>query len=155
MEVTVKCPGCDAALPVRAADAPDDIVCGRCRRVIPLIVTDAVRQDAEVDACPVCRGRDFYIRKDFDPKMGLTFVVVGAAISAVFYGYGMDLVAYGVLAVAALIDLAVYRRLGDVTVCYRCHAELRGRFRRTAGDFDLLTADVLEAEYAKQVGRAR
>ena len=87
--------------------------------------------------------------------MGLTFVVVGAAISAVFYGYGMGLVAYGVLAAAALIDLVVYRRLGDVTVCYRCHAELRGRFRRTAGAFDLLTADVLEAEYAKQVGRAR
>jgi len=155
MEVTVKCPGCDAALPVRAADAPDHIACGSCRLVIPLTVTDAVAKDVAVDACPVCRGRDFYVRKDFDPKMGVTFVIVGATISAVFYGYGMDLVAYGILAAAAFIDLVVYRRLGDVTVCYRCHAELRGRFRCMAGAFDLLTADVLEAEYAKQVGRVR
>jgi hypothetical protein len=153
MEVTVACPGCEAALPVQGAEAPAEIACGSCRRAIPLRFSDAVTRDQSVDACPVCEGRDFYIRKDFDPKLGLAFVVVGATISAVFYGFGMDLVAYGVLALAVLIDLAVYRRLGDVTVCYRCHAEFRGQFERTAGAFDLHTADELEAEYAKQTGR--
>ena len=82
-------------------------------------------------------------------------MIVGATVSAVFYGFGLDLVAYGVLAVAVLIDLVVYRRLGDVTICYRCHAEFRGQFERTAGAFDLHTADLLEAEYAKQRGRSR
>ena len=91
--------------------------------------------------------------KDFDPKVGLTIVILGATVSAVFYYFGRDLTAYGVLAVAVLVDLAVYRRLGDVTICYRCHAEFRGRFERMAEGFDLHTADVLEAEYAKQVGR--
>ena len=153
MELTVTCPGCDAVLPLRADAGSGDIACGSCGRVIPLAVTDAVAADAEVDACPVCRGQDFYIRKDFDPKLGLTVVIIGATISAVFYGYGMDLVAYGILAATALIDLVVYGRLGDVTVCYRCHTEFRGRFRPTATAFDLHTADVLEAEYAKQVGR--
>lgn len=153
MEITVKCAGCAAALPVRAAKAPAEISCGNCQRLIVLTITPAVAEDASVDACPVCAGQDFYIRKDFDPKVGLAVVVVGATISAVFYGYGMDLVAYGVLAVAVFIDLAVYHRLGDVTVCYRCHTEFRGRFKRTAEAFDLHTADVLEAEYAKQVGR--
>ena len=28
----------------------------------------------------------------------------------------------------ALIDLAVYSRLKDLTVCYRCHAEFRGAY---------------------------
>ena len=50
---------------------------------------------------------------------------------------------------AALIDLAVYRRLGDLSVCYRCHAEFRGRYERTASQFDLHTADVLELEYRR------
>jgi hypothetical protein len=65
----------------------------------------------------------------------------------------MDLVAYGILAGAALIDLIVYGRLGDVTVCYRCHSEFRGKYRRTAKAFDLHTADVLEQEYERKIGR--
>ena len=76
--------------------------------------------------------RDFYIRKDFDPKVGLTVVIIGALISAVFYWFGEDLIAYSILGGAALIDLFVYGRLGDVTVCYRCHSEFRGKYERTA-----------------------
>jgi len=101
----------------------------------------------------VCRGADFYIRKDFDPKVGLTVVVIGALISAVFYWFGRDLIAYGILAFAVLIDLIVYGRLGDVTVCYRCHSEFRGGYQRTAPHFDLHTADVLEQDYERRVGR--
>ena len=79
------------------------------------------------------RGADFYIRKDFDPKLGLAFVVSGGAlISAVFYWFGRDLIAYGILAAAALVDLVVYGRLKDVTVCYRCHSEFRGAYRGRA-----------------------
>jgi len=109
--------------------------------------------DTGVDRCPVCGGGDFYIRKDFDPKVGLAVVVIGGLISAGFYWFGLDLVAYAILACAALIDLAVYQRLGDLTVCYRCHSEFRGRYRRTASAFDLHTADVLEQEYERKIGR--
>ena len=106
-----------------------------------------------MDRCPVCRGSDFYLRKDFDPKLGVTVVVVGASISAGFYYFGLDLVAYGILAAATLLDLAIYGRLSDLTVCYRCHAEFRGAYDRTAGAFDLHTADRLEPEYERQVGK--
>ena len=99
---------------------------------MPLAVSDALRADRAVDVCPVCGGGDFYIRKDFDPKVGLTVVVVGALVSAAFYWFGRDLIAYGILAGAALIDLVVYGRLKDVTVCYRCHTEFRGAYPRTA-----------------------
>ena len=114
--------------------------------------TDGVTNDDEVDRCPLCEGGDFYIRKDFNPQLGLTIVIIGALISAGFYWFEMDLVAYGVLGVAALIDLVVYRRLGDITVCYRCHAEFRGVYRRTAAIFDLHVADELEPEYERQIG---
>ena len=84
-----------------------------------LSCSDTVRTDAGVDRCPVCEGGDFYIRKDFDPTIGLTVVVIGAIVSGVFYWFGRDLIAYGILGSAALIDLVVYGRLKFVTVCYR------------------------------------
>ena len=115
--------------------------------------TEALRSDTAVDECPVCTGREFYMRKDFDPKVGLTVVVIGALISAVFYWFDEDLIAYSILGGAALIDLVVYGRLGDVTVCYRCHSEFRGKYPRTAPHFDLHTADVLEQEYERKIGR--
>ena len=153
MQILAKCPKCDAGLPVRAADAPAAIICGRCGRDIPLDLSDAVRSDHRVDRCPVCSGADFYMRKDFDPKVGLTVVVIGALISAGCYWFGRDLIAFSILAGAALIDLAVYGRLKDLTVCYRCHSEFRGTYPRTAPAFDLHTADVLEQEYERKIGR--
>ena len=116
MNVVVRCPKCDAGLPVSAREAPAAIACGRCGRAIPLSFSQALRDDTHADACPVCAGREFYIRKDFDPKVGLSVVVVGAVISAGFYWVGQDLIAYGILAVAVIVDLLVYRRLRDLTV---------------------------------------
>jgi hypothetical protein len=158
MNVVAKCPKCDAGLPVEpveidARDTPDSIKCGGCGAELPLAFSDALRADAKVDLCPVCRGGDFYLRKDFDPKVGLTVVIVGALISALFYWFGQDQIAYGILAVAVFVDLIVYGRLGDVTVCYRCHSEFRGKYQRTASHFDLHTADVLEQEYERKIGR--
>ena len=84
MEFLAKCPKCDAGLPVQAADSPASITCGGCGRDIPLSVSDDVREGLAVDRCPVCRGGDFYIRKDLDPKIGLSVVIIGAMISAAF-----------------------------------------------------------------------
>jgi hypothetical protein len=153
MQILLKGPKGDAALTVGAEEAPAEIACGRCSRRIALTFSDALRDDGSVDLCPLCKGADFYARKDFDPKIGLTVVVIGAMISGAFYWFGRDLVAYSILAAAALIDLIVYGRLKDVTVCYRCHSEFRGAYPRTAPAFDLHTADVLEQEYERRVGR--
>jgi DNA-directed RNA polymerase subunit RPC12/RpoP len=153
MNIIAKCPKCDAGLPVNVADAPAVIKCGRCGQDLSLDVSDSVREDRAVDRCPVCSGAEFYRRKDFDPKIGVTVVAIGALISAVFYWFRMDLVAYGILGAAALIDLVVYGRLKDLTVCYRCHTEFRGRYEQTATGFDLHTADVLEQEYERRIGR--
>jgi DNA-directed RNA polymerase subunit RPC12/RpoP len=155
MQVLARCPQCDAGLPVdaAAADAPGAITCGRCGRDIPLTISESLRTDKGVDRCPVCGGADFYGRKDFDPKVGLTVVIIGIAISAGFYWFKRDLIAYSILAVATLIDRIVYQRLKDLTVCYRCHTEFRGPEARRAPAFDLKTADVLEQEYERKIGR--
>jgi len=153
MDIVAKCPKCDASLPVRADQPSLTIRCGRCGRDMPLDFSEAVLADRQVDRCPVCGGGDFYIRKDFDPKLGLTVVIIGALVSGGFYWFGRDLVAYSILAGAVLVDLLVYGRLKDVTVCYRCHSEFRGPYARTAPAFDLHTADVLEQEYERRIGR--
>ena len=153
MEVTVVCHQCGSSLPVEATDRSLQINCGGCKQAFLLGFSDAVRADEKVDRCPVCAGGDFYMRKDFDPKVGVTVIVIAALISAAFYYYGQDLVAYGVLGGAALIDLAVYSRLKDLTVCYRCHAEFRNFSEQTAGAFDLHTADLLEPEYERKIGK--
>ncbi len=153
MQVVAKCPGCDAGLPVVADSASRAIKCGRCGKEIPLAFSEVVCGDRGVDRCPVCAGADFYVRKDFDPTLGLTVVIIGASISAVFYWFGRDFIAYGILASAALIDLVVYGRLKDLTVCYRCHSEFRGSYPTQAKAFDLHTADELELEYERRIGR--
>ena len=151
MQVTLKCPECGSALPFDAANAPDAVTCGGCGQHLPLSVSDGLRSDSSVDKCPQCQGSDFYVRRDFDPKRGLTVVIIAIAISAGFYWFGLDLVAYSVLALFALIDLIVYRRLKDLTVCYRCHTVFRGTYTPTAPIFDLATADELELEWAREL----
>ena len=153
MHIIAKCSKCDAGLPVDASEVQTAIKCGGCGREMPLAISAALQTDAGLDVCPVCSGSDFYLRKDFDPKMGLTVVIIGALISAVFYWFGKDFIAYAVLGGAALIDLVVYGRLKDLSVCYRCHSEFRGSYPRSAGAFDLHTADVLEQEYERRIGR--
>ncbi len=153
MNILAKCPQCDAGLPIQASNAPPLITCGNCGKEIPLTVSTAVRADDAVDQCPVCAGGDFYTRKDFNPKVGVTIVAIGASISAVFYWFKRDFIAYSILAVATLVDLVIYGRLKEVTVCYRCHSEFRGAYKRTAPAFDLHTADVLELEYERRIGR--
>ena len=153
MEITVRCHQCRSALPVTPATESIQIVCGRCGQVFLLTFSEAVRTGREADHCPVCGGSDFYARKDFDPKLGVTIVVIGALISAGFYYFGLDLIAYGILALATLIDLIIYGRLSDLTVCYRCHAEFRNFSEQTAGAFDLHTADLLEPEYERKIGK--
>jgi len=153
MDLLAKCPKCDAGLPIDATKAPERISCGSCGREISLTWSPAIRADEAVDKCPVCSGGDFYIRKDFNPKIGLTIVIIGASISAVFYWFKRDFIAYSILAFATLVDLIIYGRLKEVTVCYRCHSEFRGAYKRTAGAFDLHTADLLEVEYERRIGR--
>ena len=153
MQIVAKCPTCDSGLPVDIVSAKTDITCGGCGRDIPLSFSEALVADRAVDRCPVCGGEAFYSRKDFDPTIGLSVVIAGALVSAVFYWFRRDFIAYGVLGGAALIDLLVYGRLKGLTICYRCHSEFRGAYACIAPGFDLHIADELEPEYERRIGR--
>lgn len=151
MKIRVKCAACGRKQRVAAVGAPREMTCSRCGRITPLTWSESVATDREVDACPVCEGRDFFIHKDLNRNLGLTAVVIVALISVVLLYYDQVVLAYGILFAFALADLVIYQMLTFVTVCYRCQTELRGAYRRTAPYFDLHIAEKLELEHSRRL----
>ena len=96
-----------------------------------------------VNACPECGCRDLFVRKDFPQRTGLAVVVAAgvafvvlAASRATFY------LGVWVLVAAAAVDALLYLFVPRVTVCYRCHATLRGVPPNLAhGPFELAVAE--------------
>ena len=79
-----------------------------------------------VTGCAVCGGREFYSQKDFNRKLGL-FVVAGTGIAAfVVMVTAGHLWGIAVLGLVTLADAVLYRRLGEVSVCYLCQSVYRG-----------------------------
>ena len=71
------------------------------------------------DRCPTCGYAYLYIRKDFNKLLGCTIIAIGALLSPKTMGIS--------LAVCALIDAGLYRRLRSITACYICGAEFYDR----------------------------
>jgi hypothetical protein len=110
-------------------------VCAPCGASTTFDVSESVRASRIVDACPACGNGLLYVQRDFNQKVGLGVVVVGAAL-APFTPF------YASLFVAAAVDAGLYALLPDVTVCYRCQAHMRGFARNPAHHaFDLHLAE--------------
>ncbi|GMV96198.1 MAG: hypothetical protein AMXMBFR83_05660 [Phycisphaerae bacterium] len=83
-----------------------------------------------------------FVRKDFPQKLGLLLVVLVAGTSLYLFGTGRLEWALGVLAGLVVIDVAIYRLVPAITVCYRCRAEFRGvAINPEHAGFDLATAE--------------
>ena len=88
-----------------------------------------------MERCPACDSVLLYVQRDFNQKVGLGIVVVGA-ILAPFTPF------YSSLIVAALVDAGLYALLPEITVCYRCQAHFRGFVRNPRHQaFDLHIAE--------------
>jgi hypothetical protein len=124
MELTFSCPNCGAigrVSPLETAARADCASCAASRALNP----DAVAHN-RLSLCPWCATADLYIQKDFPQGLGLFIVVVGFAISTVFWYYEMPIPAYLVLVASMLLDLVMYYKVPDVTICYRCLSQVRG-----------------------------
>jgi hypothetical protein len=133
MELTFSCPRCRAVGHVSPLDRLSLAVCPQCGEQRPLH-PEAIVQD-ELQCCPWCMTTDLYKQKDFPQGLGLFIVVVGFAISTVFWYYELPIPAYLVLVVSMLLDLFLYHRVADVTICYRCLSQLRGVGSNPGGRF--------------------
>jgi len=78
----------------------------------------AIDSVSSENKCLLCEGDHFYLVKDFNRAIGILIFVVGAILSIWTYGIS--------LAVAALIDAILYKKLPFLKVCYMCDSEYRG-----------------------------
>jgi hypothetical protein len=131
-EIAFACPACGG----EAASGPDGH--GRCRacgRPAELTIPATLRDTRVIERCPACDSALLYVQRDFNQKVGLGVVVVGAVL-APFTPF------YSSLVVAALVDAGLYALLPEITVCYRCHAHFRGFARNPKHDaYDLHIAE--------------
>ena len=129
MELTYECPECGASVRVVGAEMHDQGTCQQCQAVRGLKGAASV-DEVGLKECLACGTKDLYLQKDFPQGLGLVIVVVGFAISTVFWYYRMPLWAYAVLLSSALLDLVMYYKVPDVVICYRCLGQHRGQRTR-------------------------
>lgn len=136
MEIQYRCPSC--AEVDCASFAGDELVCSKCGDRLP--IDDDARPDAQgiIRRCPVCRGDEFYVQRDFNRRVGLALVVLGALLA--WPTRGLSLV------VVVLLDLALYAVVPEIAICYRCEAIFRGAKRNPAHQgFSLATEEKYRA----------
>ena len=132
-----KCRTCenDMAIPPSRSES---MRCPKCNSQIPLFMNDSIVARNTVTTCISCGHDNLYIQKDFNRSAGIAIVVIGIAASLYFFAKGQPILAMSALGLTALIDFLVYFLVGEVTVCYACHAVYRG-FEKNPGHeaFDL------------------
>ncbi len=144
MQIRYHCPtdGCVAIVeyePLEECRGP--IRCPRCHVEHRMTITDEMRSKNQVDRCAVCGGEELFVRKDFPQRLGVVIVLV-FGLAAVYAFTISVLIAWSILAAAAVLDLLIYAFLGKVTTCYACRAEYRKCSLNAVHEgFDLATSE--------------
>jgi len=79
-----------------------------------------------MDRCFLCGCDELYVRKDFSQRLGLMIVIAAMVLSSIAWGFHRIYTTYGILFVAALIDVVLYFTVGNLLQCYCCRTEYRG-----------------------------
>lgn len=111
MTVEFGCPACGRALELEPGATSR---CPRCG-------ADAVLPPAPplLHLCVACGCPELYRHRDFNQKLGLALVALGAVL-------WLLLGSFWPMVAAAAIDLLLFAALPDVAICYRCRAHHRG-----------------------------
>src|SRR5688572_21626400 len=109
LEITFECPKCkEWPTAVWLKERP--LRCSNCEETRPLLA-----QPPALTPCPVCETEHVYKQKDFNRKLGVMLLVFGVIGS--YWTYGLSLL------VVTGFDWWLYRHVGEVGLCYRCHAQ--------------------------------
>ena len=148
MNVTFACPHCGQAARLEFTAESDVLECPKCAQQVR--IPQAARGGVRLRRCLVCPSTDLYIRKDFPQRLGVAFVAIGILGSSVAWFYTRIYWTFGILFATALVDVVLYRLVGDALMCYRCHAQYRGIDEmHEHGAFDLETHE----RYRQQAAR--
>lgn len=145
LEVGFFCPQCSHYNLYSFRSDDSEVSCEKCGRVERTEPSPGVRAGGPIDRCPHCGNAELYVRKDFPQQLGCAAVTGTILLSTIAYALWGFLASLAVLVAASLLDFALYHQLGEVTVCYRCHCELRGFPRNAAHQpFDISRAEEYE-----------
>ncbi len=125
MELTFLCPGCGAVNHVTPLEVAERGTCSQCSA--DRSIHRELIEDGQLRACPWCATSDLYVQKDFPQGLGLAIVLVGFVVSTIFWYLEKPVFTYLILLASALLDMILYYRVPDVTICYRCLSQIRGR----------------------------
>ncbi len=145
MIISLRCPNCETEISVPSNDVQEAVSCHECDREISLKISETIRQENKVDACPGCGNVDFYVQRDFNQRVGIGIMLFFALLGLVFVGLDRPFYFYYSLAAGALIDLLLYWLLPEVTVCYACQTIFRKAEKNSAHEpFDLHISDMYQ-----------
>jgi hypothetical protein len=133
MELTYSCKSCGAVGYVSPLEIALEATCRQCGAARALDPAGCAH--GELQFCPLCTTNDLYIQKDFPKALGLLIVMVGFAISTVFWYYEMPIWTYLVLIISIALDFLMYYKVPDVTICYRCQSQYRGKGSNGGGRY--------------------
>ncbi len=137
MRLRIQCKSCGLPFKARVESGTAHVDCPNCSHSLPLREQGWSDDPPRVEVCPICACRHLYRQRDINRAWGCLLVLVGAVL--VPWTYGLSLV------VLALVDLALYHRLREAVVCYRCDTVYRdARPEPRQKEFDLLRHDVLK-----------
>jgi hypothetical protein len=91
--------------------------CTSCGEVQPA-QPETVTVEGHLMGCPRCGCPDLYRQRDFNRRLGVGLIVVGAVLAPFTH--------YISLPVFAGIDFLIYYLVPDVVICYHCQAAIRG-----------------------------
>jgi hypothetical protein len=138
MNISYKCPSCQAAVRTDFAADSTELVCSHCAQ--PINIPDDAVTGNRIDRCLVCPSSDLFARKDFPQRLGVTLVVLGFVGSSIAWANYQVFWTFAILFFTALVDLVLYVVMGESLTCYRCHAQYRGAGElERHGAFDLET----------------
>lgn len=133
MEFTWNCPECSAIGRTAVSESLSELKCPRCGYDRPIAAGSIVA--GELAACAYCASTDLYVQKDFPHGLGLAIVVVGLAVSTVFYYFDMPFWTMFILILSAVLDFVLYKYVPEVTICYRCLTQSRGEGSNPGGRY--------------------
>jgi len=117
IELDTICPKCQKRVDFEVKDKHAPHLCPHCGQDLLAYTTDNFWENKPLDQCPVCSCTHLYRQKDFNRKLGLALVVVGVALA--YFTYGISIL------VLALLDVWLYRRVGEIACCYQCGTVFR------------------------------
>ena len=138
MRIRTQCRECGLPYKECIDASTRELACPNCGHVLPVADEGwSDRPPRSVEICPLCTSKHLYRQKDVNRVLACLLVVIGVIF--VPWTYGLSLV------VLSLIDLALYYRLSEATVCYRCDTVYRdARPGPRHKEFNLLKHDVLK-----------